>query len=149
MYVCCIGSGKSTILRILLGLEPIRAMGPSSAPSSSSSSSKHAAPISVTSSTSISGHGAVDQSLPNAAGSLSIDGMDVSGSNRVPCFAMAGQDSDLFRGMMGAYYQVQIIKMLFCDSLNISLAISRISLLSICSILLKMLSSVSTWLKNK
>lgn len=36
--------------------------------------------------------------LPNAQGVLSIDGMDVSGYDRVPCFAMAGQDSDLFRG---------------------------------------------------
>ena len=36
--------------------------------------------------------------LPNAEGVLCIDGMDVSGYDRVPCFAMAGQDSDLFRG---------------------------------------------------
>jgi hypothetical protein len=41
-----------------------------------------------------------DRALPNAAGSLSIDGVDVSGFDRVPCFAMAGQDSDLFRGTL-------------------------------------------------
>ena len=36
--------------------------------------------------------------IPNASGSLLIDGADVSGLDRIPCFALAGQDSDLFRG---------------------------------------------------
>ena len=36
--------------------------------------------------------------LPNASGYLLIDGVDVSGLDRIPCFALAGQDSDLFRG---------------------------------------------------
>ena len=39
-----------------------------------------------------------DDALPNASGSLFIDGVDVSGSDRIPCFSLAGQDSDLFRG---------------------------------------------------
>jgi ABC-type multidrug transport system fused ATPase/permease subunit len=67
------GSGKSTILRVLLGLEPIRY---------------------------IEGNNFKEATLlPNAAGSLNIDGMDVSGYDRIPCFALAGQDSDLFRGL--------------------------------------------------
>ena len=49
--------------------------------------------------------------LPNAEGVLCIDGMDVSGYDRVPCFAMAGQDSDLFRGTVGylIYTQISLI----------------------------------------
>ena len=43
-------------------------------------------------------HGHNDRAIANAAGTLSIDGFDVSAFDRVPCFAMAGQDSDLFRG---------------------------------------------------
>jgi hypothetical protein len=86
------GSGKSTILRVLLGLEPIRDMGPSSV---------HEMPLRGGSTVRADGtlHTQTDRALPNAAGSLSIDGVDVSGFDRVPCFAMAGQDSDLFRGV--------------------------------------------------
>jgi hypothetical protein len=50
--------------------------------------------------------------LPNAQGVLSIDGMDVSGYDRVPCFAMAGQDSDLFRGYscsISSYFTVILL----------------------------------------
>lgn len=75
------GSGKSTILRVLLGLEPIRLIEEGTR-TGTGMANEAAATL-----------------LPNAAGSLSIDGMDVSGHDRIPCFALAGQDSDLFRGL--------------------------------------------------
>ena len=63
------GSGKSTVLRVLLGLEPIE---PSDSPAAADAPS---------------------------SGSIRIDGADVSGRNRIPCFSMVGQDNDLFRGL--------------------------------------------------
>jgi len=63
------GSGKSTVLRVLLGLEPIE---PSDGPAAADALS---------------------------SGSIRIDGVDVVGADRIPCFSMVGQDNDLFRGL--------------------------------------------------
>ena len=42
----------------------------------------------------------VYNAISSASGTLSIDGTDVSGMDRIGCFSMAGQDSDLFRGQI-------------------------------------------------
>ena len=129
------GSGKSTILRILLGLEPIRVMGLGSTLNNDISNSKDrnevtSSPpgiISSSASASASVHTPLPvpmsvpmplpmprhDALPNAEGVLCIDGMDVSGYDRVPCFAMAGQDSDLFRGTVGYLISTSFVPLLF------------------------------------
>lgn len=75
-----------------MGLEPIRDMGPRST---------HEIPLRDENTVRMDStlHAHTDRALPNAAGSLSIDGVDMSAFDRVPCFALAGQDSDLFRGI--------------------------------------------------
>lgn len=112
-----VGSGKSTILRILLGLEPIRAMGLGSAPHSDSDPLKQSVTLplgGLPMNMPIPVHR--HDALPNAQGVLSIDGMDVSGYDRVPCFAMAGQDSDLFRGYScsnSSYFDIILLPFYF------------------------------------
>ena len=78
--------------------------------------------------------------LPNASGCLLIDGVDVSGMDRIPCFALAGPDSDLFRGKLhGTVGVIQRVLFILLSITNLVTVIIRV----IISILYPFLFSVS------
>ena len=65
--------------------------------------------------------------LPNASGCLLIDGVDVSGMDRIPCFALAGQDSDLFRGKLhGTVGVIQRLLFILLSITNLGTVIIRV-----------------------
>jgi ABC-type multidrug transport system fused ATPase/permease subunit len=93
------GSGKSTVLRVLLGLEPIQPSDDCSGSSSSSSSGSSGSSSFPTATASASPSTSPSPSTPTSSGRIIIDGADVTTLDRIPCFAMVGQDTDLFRGL--------------------------------------------------